>query len=76
MPCAPTCEPAPGYIIPQNVVKHFLEEFEAHGTFRGCCSVGFRWQDMENISLKEHFKVGTSSTVVRDICARVSTFQG
>ena len=52
--CLTAC---PGYIIPQNVVKHFLEEYEAHGTFRGCCSVGFRWQDMENISLKEHFKV-------------------
>ena len=52
------CALAPsGYIIPDSVVSHFLREYDLHGTFRGCCSVGFRWQDMENNSLKEHFKV-------------------
>ena len=32
------------YIIPHVVVKHFMEEFEQHHCFRGCCAVGFRWQ--------------------------------
>ena len=50
-----------GYIIPHSVVSHFLREYQLHGTFRGCCSVGFRWQDMENNSLKEHFKVLTGA---------------
>lgn len=33
-----------GYIIPDIIVRHFLAEYERHGCFRGCCSVGFRWQ--------------------------------
>ncbi|KAK9810951.1 hypothetical protein WJX73_000637 [Symbiochloris irregularis] len=51
-----------GYIIPRDVVFHFLHEYEHHSTFRGCCSVGFRWQDMENNSLKEHFKVSPTQS--------------
>jgi hypothetical protein len=46
-----------GYIIPWLVVKHFFDEYERTGTFRGCCSVGFRYQDMENTHLREHYKV-------------------
>ena len=33
------------------------QEYEQHGDFRGCCSVGFRWQDMENTHLREHLQV-------------------
>lgn len=46
-----------GYIIPWKIVAHFLREYEQHGLFRGCCSVGFRWQDMENTHMREHYKV-------------------
>ena len=47
-----------GYIIPWKIVAHFLREYDQHkGAFRGCCSVGFRWQDMENTHMREHFKV-------------------
>ncbi|DBA92177.1 hypothetical protein WJX77_001540 [Trebouxia sp. C0004] len=46
-----------GYIIPYQIIKHFLQEYELHGIFRGCCSVGFRWQDMENTHLREHLQV-------------------
>eukprot|EP00891_Asterochloris_glomerata_P000822 jgi/Astpho2/822/e_gw1.00016.51.1_t len=50
-----------GYIIPWQIVPSHaapsLQEYEDHGTFRGCCSVGFRWQDMENQHLREHFKM-------------------
>jgi hypothetical protein len=45
-----------GYIIPWKIVAHFLREYEQYGTFRGCCSVGFRWQDMENTHLREHYQ--------------------
>lgn len=61
-----------GYIIPRNVVHHFLHEYEQHGTFRGCCSVGFRWQDMENNSLKEHFKVPAACWPCRAVCLQQS----
>jgi hypothetical protein len=46
-----------GYIIAWKIVAHFLREFEQYSTFRGCCSVGFRWQDMENTHMREHYKV-------------------
>ena len=46
-----------GYIIPWKIVAHFLREYDHHGAFRGCCSVGFRWQDMENTHMREHYKV-------------------
>jgi len=45
-----------GFIIPLKIVAHFLREYEQHGIFRGCCSVGFRWQDMENSHMREHYK--------------------
>lgn len=45
-----------GYIIPWKIVAHFLREYEEHNVFRGCCSVGFRWQDMENTHMREHYK--------------------
>ena len=41
-------------------MRHFLAEYETHGTFRGCCSVGFRWQDMENTHLRDSLKVPPS----------------
>ena len=46
-----------GYIIPWKIVAHFLREYNQHGAFRGCCSVGFRWQDMENAHMRDHYKV-------------------
>ncbi|KAK9834040.1 hypothetical protein WJX81_005089 [Elliptochloris bilobata] len=46
-----------GYIIPWIIVQHFRAEYETHGTFRGCCSVGFRWQDMENNHLRLYFQM-------------------
>ena len=46
-----------GYIIPWKIVAHFLREYNQHGSFRGCCSVGFRWQDMENAHMRDHYKV-------------------
>ena len=50
-----------GYIIPWKIVAHFLREYARHGVFRGCCSVGFRWQDMENTHMREHYKARRAS---------------
>lgn len=41
------------------ISSHCVQEYEQHGMFRGCCSVGFRWQDMENTHLREHLQVLT-----------------
>ncbi|GMH41469.1 hypothetical protein BSKO_09379 [Bryopsis sp. KO-2023] len=55
-----------GYIIPWLIVEHFLEEYKKHGTVRGSCSSGFRFQDMENNHLRVFLKVpeGGSGCVV------------
>ncbi len=45
------------YVIPDVIVRHFLDEYERHNSFRGCCSVGFRWQDIENAHLRESLGV-------------------
>ena len=42
---------------PCRIVDHFLHEYRQYGTYRGVCSVAFRWQDMENEHLRMHFKV-------------------
>lgn len=53
-----------GYIIPFQIVRHFLTEFEQYGTYRGSCSLGFRWQEMENTHLREHFQMSASASGV------------
>ena len=58
-PSAPTYQPSNRTWEVQPYAALPLQEYEDHGTFRGCCSVGFRWQDMENQHLREHFKVGS-----------------
>lgn len=46
-----------GYIIPWMIVNHFLEEYKNHNSFRGSCSGGFRFQEMENKHLRAYLKV-------------------
>lgn len=45
------------YFIPKAVVCHFLREFELSGRFRGVCSLGFRWQDLESQGLRAFLQV-------------------
>lgn len=59
---APTRDGAPRpriryrrYIIPNEVVSHFLQEVDTFGTFRGVIGRGFQWQKMENSFLREHY---------------------
>ncbi|GIL46280.1 hypothetical protein Vafri_3303, partial [Volvox africanus] len=55
-----------GYIIPHRVVKHFLEDAEAYGTYRGVPSPGLLTQDLENPAQRAYLKVpeGTSGVLV------------
>lgn len=55
-----------GFVIPSCIVQHFLDEYRRHGTYRGVCSVAFRWQDMENEHLRKHYKMtdGASGSLV------------
>ena len=42
-----------GWIIPVPVVKTFLSQFAAHGTYRGMTQLGFRYQKLENASFRK-----------------------
>ena len=37
-----------GYVVPCNVVDHFLDDVARHGSFSGVCGLGVRLQGMEN----------------------------
>lgn len=54
-----------GYIIPSQVVTHFLTQYVMHGEYRGCCSEGFRWQEGENAHLRSYLKVSCRSPRVK-----------
>ncbi|KEP62220.1 UNVERIFIED_CONTAM: trypsin domain-containing protein [Hammondia hammondi] len=41
-----------GYIIPSEVVSHFLEDYRRHGRCLGFGDGGFTWQKLENKSLR------------------------
>jgi hypothetical protein len=46
-----------GYIIPAAVVAHFMEEFNAWGSFRGLVAAGFYTQPMENPAQQHYLQV-------------------
>lgn len=51
-----------GYIIPSVIVRHFLDEYSALGSFSGPPGRGFSWQRMENAFLREKFGTGDEKT--------------
>jgi len=55
-----------GYIIPMTVVRHFLDEFDAHASYRGVPAPGFNTQDMENPAQRAYLQVpeGASGVMV------------
>ena len=46
-----------GYCIPIRVVMHFLNDIEQHGKYTNFPKLGFRWQKIENPSLKKYLKM-------------------
>ena len=54
-----------GYIIPTEVVQHFLTDIERHGAYTGFVELGIDLQRMENPSLRAHARL-TASTLAGD----------
>ncbi len=52
-----------GYMVPVTVIKHFLTDL-ADGRYDGFPTVGFRWQTMENESLRRRFGLSGKETGV------------
>ena len=44
-----------GYCIPIRVVMHFLNDIETHSEYTSFPKLGFRWQKIENPSLKKWY---------------------
>ncbi|XVF56350.1 hypothetical protein PTKIN_Ptkin06aG0112700 [Pterospermum kingtungense] len=53
-----------GYIIPVPVIKHFIAGIEETGKYVGFCSMGLSCQPMENVQLRNHFKMQPQMTGV------------
>merc|ERR1719334_2014279 len=46
-----------GYCIPVRVVLHFLRDIEQNGSYTNFPKLGFKWQKIENPSLKKYLKM-------------------
>lgn len=46
-----------GYLIPTNVVHHFLNDVDKHEHYTGFCSVGFEWNELEAPAMRRYYKV-------------------
>lgn len=43
-----------GYVIPVDILLHFLADIERHGHYTGFCRLGVKFQPMESPSLRKH----------------------
>ena len=41
-----------GYVVPVNVINHFLEDVKRHGRYTGVCGLGVRLQALENEAIR------------------------
>jgi S1-C subfamily serine protease len=53
-----------GYVVPVNVINHFLEDVEKHGKYSGVCGLGVRLQGMENEDLRKFYNLKAGETGV------------
>lgn len=53
-----------GYVVPVNVIHHFLEDVERHGRYTGVCGLGVRLQALENEALRQYYGMGEKDTGV------------
>lgn len=53
-----------GYVVPVNVISHFLEDVERNGEYSGVCGLGVRLQAMENDNLRKFYGMTDADTGV------------
>lgn len=53
-----------GYVVPVNVIEHFLDDVHRHGSYSGVCGLGVKFQPMENEQLRKHFAMTEEDTGV------------
>lgn len=68
-----------GYIIPKQVVDHFLDEYRGNGTFRGVPSAGFNTQTLENIYMRRYLRVRVADArrlrIARACCGQLAVIE-
>jgi len=58
-----------GYVVPSNVINHFLDDVAKHGCYSGVSSLGVRMQGMENEMLRRHHGMHANETGVLILAA-------
>lgn len=53
-----------GYVVPVNVINHFLENVNRYGVYSGVCGLGAVMQGMENESLRRYYGLKEDDTGV------------
>lgn len=53
-----------GYVVPVNVIQHFLQSVEKFGSYQGVCGLGCKLQGTENEWLRQHFNLSSNQTGV------------
>lgn len=58
-----------GYLVPEPIVRHFLQDFQTHGAYVGFCKLGVRMQTLDNPSLRAHLGLapGQSGVVINAV---------
>ena len=50
-----------GYIIPNMILNHFLNDIELHGKYTSFPKLGIQWQKIESKHLKEYLKMNSDT---------------
>jgi hypothetical protein len=53
-----------GYIIPTNVIYHFLSDYERNGKYTGFPAMGILWQKLENPALRASLRMKPDQKVL------------
>lgn len=58
-----------GYVIPNNVLRHFIKDITTNGRYTGFPSLNVTWQDMESPALRAAYGMqpNQSGVLVREI---------
>jgi len=58
-----------GYIIPTEILVHFLRDYEANNHFTGFCSAGISWQSLESPTIRKALgmKKNETGVLVKDL---------
>lgn len=54
-----------GYVVPVNVIRHFLDDVKRHGGYSGVCGLGAKFQGLESAQLRRLYGMNSSNRAAR-----------